>query len=83
MSRYKVKSIEKITPPEGANSQRWYKFIISNSYNTITSVRSGTEKEIRQFASETSKRLNEKHLTRCKVKSYNRPVNEVSMSAGL
>ena len=80
MSRYKVKSIEKISSPEGSDSKHWYKYIIANSYNTITSIRSGSEKEVRLFARETTIRLNEKYLTGCKVKSYNRPVNETSMS---
>ena len=82
MSRYKIKSIEKITPPDGVTFKCWYKFIIANSYSTITNIRSGSEKEVRKFASETAKRLNEKYLTNCKVKNHNRPVNEVTPSPG-
>jgi hypothetical protein len=80
MSRYKLKSIEKIVPPEGTTHKRWYKFIIANSYNTITNIRCGNEKEIRKFAATAIQRLNEKYLTNCKVKVFNRPVNEVSIS---
>ncbi len=47
MSRYKLKSIEKIIAPEGARNLRWYKFIIGNDKNTITNLRAGSEKEIR------------------------------------
>ena len=47
MARYKIKSIEKVTPPEGATSLRWYNFIIENDKNTITNLRAGSEKEIR------------------------------------
>ncbi len=47
MSRYKLKSIEKVTAPERATSLRWYKFIIANNNNTITSLRAGSEREIR------------------------------------
>jgi len=81
MSRYKIKSIEKVNPPEGPSNKRWYQYIIANETNTITSFRSGSEKEIRKFAADTVKRLNEKYLTRYKVKIYNRPVSEVSFSA--
>ena len=83
MSSYKLKSIEKIVPPEGSTYKRWYKFIIANSYNTITNIRSGSEKEVRRFASEAIKRLNEKYLTNCKVKVFNRPANEVSISTNI
>ena len=83
MSRYNVMSMEKISSPDGSVSKHWYKYIIANSYNTITSIRSGSEKEVRLFARETTIRLNEKYLTGCKVKSYNRPVNEANMSAFL
>lgn len=81
MSRYKLKSIEKIVPPEGTTHKRWYKFIIANSYNTITNIRCGSEKEVRRFAVDAIKRLNDKYLTNCKVKVFNRPANEVSISS--
>ena len=83
MSRYKLKSNEKIVPPEGSTYKRWYKFIIANSYNSITNIRCGSEKEVRRFASEAIKRLNEKYLTNCKVKVFNRPANEVSISTNI
>ncbi|MFK5914384.1 MAG: hypothetical protein QM484_08410 [Woeseiaceae bacterium] len=75
MARYKLVSIEKISPPDGATFQRWYKFIIKNDHNTITNLRAGSEKEIRKFASESIKRLNEKYLTYIKFKPHN-PVYE-------
>ena len=78
MARYKIKSIEKVTPPEGATSLRWYKFIIENDKNTITNLRAGSEKEIRQFASESVKRLNEKYLTHINFKIH-KPVQENNM----
>lgn len=80
MSRYNITSIERITPPAGAIDKHWYQYVIENNYNTITSKRSGSEREIRKFATETIQRLNEKYLTRCKVKNYNRTVNEISFS---
>ena len=83
MSRYKILSIEKITPPAGAANKRWYKYIIANNYNTITSISSGSEKEIRKFALESAKRLNDKYLTRCKAKSYSKPVYEATFSTYL
>ncbi|MDH5600027.1 MAG: hypothetical protein OEY78_01860 [Gammaproteobacteria bacterium] len=83
MSRYTLKCFEKIEAPDGSGNLHWYKFIIENSYNTITNIRCGSEKEIRQFAKQTIKRLNEKYLTSCKVKVFNRMANESGISANL
>ena len=79
MSKYKIKSIEKVNPPEGVSFKRWYKFIIGNDINTIVNLRSGTEKEIRNFALESVKRLNEKYLTHIKFKAH-KPVNDLSLT---
>ena len=76
MSIYKLKSITKISPPEGVMSKRWYQYIIENDLNTITSIRSGSEKEVRDIAVDSVKRLNEKYSTRGKIKHYNNPVYE-------
>jgi len=78
MSRYKILSIEKIASPAGATNKHWYKYIIANNYNTITSISSGSEKEIQKIASTAAKRLNDKYLTRCKAKSYSKPVYEAT-----
>lgn len=75
MARYKLKSIEKVAPPEGAANLRWYKYIIENDKNTITNLRAGSEKEIRKFASESIQRLNEKYLTHINFKIH-KPVFE-------
>ena len=82
MSCYKLKSIEKVAPPEGAENLRWYKFIIANDKNTITNLRAGTEKEIRKFASELAKRLNEKYLTHINFKIH-KPVYEPGFTSYL
>ena len=79
MSRYKITSMEKINPPQDATLQNWYKFIIENKLNTITSMRSGSQKEVLQFARESVKRLNEKYLTHIDFKMQ-RPVNDINMS---
>lgn len=83
MSHYKIIKIQKVNPPEGATSKRWYQYIIGNDFNTITSLRAGSEKETREIAADSVKRLNEKYLTHYKMKNYNRPVNETSFSAYL
>lgn len=83
MSRYKIINIQKVNPPEGATTQRWYQYIIANDINTITSLRAGSEKETQKIASESVKRLNEKYLTHYKIKSHNRPVYETSFSSYL
>lgn len=80
MSRYRIKSINKTNPPDGAISNCWYQYIIENDINTITSLSAGSEKEIRKVAAATVKRLNEKYLTNYKVK-YNNPVYENSLSS--
>ncbi len=82
MSRYKLKSIEKVTPPDGVENLRWYKFIIANDKNTITNLRAGSEKEIRKFASESVKRLNEKYLTHIDFKIH-KPVYEINFASHL
>ena len=82
MARYKIKSIEKVNPPKGATSKRWYKFIIENDKNTMINLRSGSEKEIRKIASEAVKRLNEKYLTHINFK-FHKPANEISISSYL
>lgn len=76
MSRYKIVSIEKTTPPAGSVVKRWYKFIIANDKNTMTNLRSGTEKEVRLFAGEVVKRLNQKYLTHIQFK-HHKPANEM------
>ena len=75
MSKYKLISIESTSPPAGSVFKRWYKFVIANQKNTMTNLRSGTEKEVRQFAIEAVNRLNEKYLTHIQFK-YHKPVND-------
>ena len=82
MSRYKIKSIEQVAPPTGASSKHWYKYVIANELNTITSLRSGSIKEVREFATQSVKRLNEKYLTHIEFKIH-KPVNEVTLSTYL
>ena len=76
MTRYKIKSIEKVIPPEGATELNWYKFIIENDKNTITNLRSGSKKEVKNFATESIKRLNEKYFTNVYFKKH-KPVYEM------
>lgn len=83
MSRYKIIKIQKVNPPEGASNQCWYQYIIGNEFNTITGIRAGSEKETRNIAADSVNRLNEKYLTRSKMKRHNNPVYESSISAYL
>ena len=76
MARYTIKSIEKIVPPEGATDLNWYKFILENDKNSIINLRSGSKKEIQNFAKESVKRLNEKYFTHVHFKNH-KPVYEV------
>ena len=78
MARYRIKSIEKITPPEGTNKLQWYKFIIENDKNYITNMHSGSKKEIQEFAAEQVKSLNEKYFTHVYFKVH-KPVYEMEL----
>jgi len=76
MARYKIKSIEKVNPPEGTIEPVWYKFIIENDKNSITNLRSGSQREVKKFARESVKRLNEKYFTHVHFKKH-KPVFEI------
>ena len=80
MSRYKIKSIEKVESPKDSTKSRWYKFIIENDKNTIVNLRSGSREDVKKFASESVKRLNEKYLTHIKFKVH-KPVYENTISS--
>jgi len=75
MARYTIKSITKVAPPEGSSGLNWYKFIIENDKNTITSLRAGSKREVNNFAIESINRLNEKYFTDVHFKIH-KPVNE-------
>lgn len=79
MAHYKIKSIERVTPPEGTTELKWYKFIIENDKNTIINLRSGSKKDIQIFATESIKRLNEKYFTHVHFKTH-KPVYEMEPS---
>ena len=79
MARYKIKSIEKTLPPEGSIELSWYKFIIENDKNTITNLRSGSKKDVQNFATESIKRLNEKYFTHVHFKNH-KPVYEMEIT---
>ena len=79
MARYKIKSIEKVIPPEGAEEIRWYKFIIENDKNTIINLRAVSKKDVHNFAAESVKRLNEKYFTHVHFKVH-KPVYEMDSS---
>ena len=61
MQKYKLCELNKISAPEGAQSKRWYHYVISNGNNVINGRRSGTEKEVYNFARSCIKQLNQKY----------------------
>jgi len=79
MARYKIKSIEKVAPPEGAEEFSWYKFIIENDKNSIINLRAGSKKDVQNFAAESIKRLNEKYFTHIHFKVH-KPVYDIDRS---
>lgn len=58
---YQISAIERVEPIHGDSSKPWFRYIISNTYNTITGFRCGTEKEVRRFAKEFISSLNQKY----------------------
>lgn len=76
MTRYRIDSIEQVTSPKGTTESIWFKFIIQNDKNIITNFRSGSKKEVREFAKESVKRLNEKYFTHVHFKTH-KPVYEI------
>ena len=79
MALYKIKCIDKVTPPEGTVELRWYKFVLENDKNTITNFRAGSKKEVVSFALESVKRLNEKYFTHVQFKQP-KPVFEMEQT---
>jgi len=61
MKKYTLYALNKIPAPEGAQSKRWYSYIISNGITVINGQRSGTEKEVLEFARNCTKKLNQKY----------------------
>ena len=78
MARYKIKNLQKVASPTGTGNFNWYRFIIENDKNSITNLRSGSKKEVLNFAEESVKRLNEKYFTHVHFKTH-KPVNENNM----
>ena len=61
---YNVISIEKITPPEGAEGKNWYQYTIGRNKTSmdrrsiITGARRGTLKQVTLYAEEFANTLN-------------------------
>ena len=70
---YTVKSIEYADDINHESSESWYRYIISNEYNTITGVRSGTKSEVQKHARLCTILLNDKYKDG-KTKTY-KPAN--------
>ncbi|MCW9025423.1 MAG: hypothetical protein OQK73_12190 [Gammaproteobacteria bacterium] len=61
MSKYKLHEVTRVPAPEGAQSKRWYRYVISNDVNEINGCRTGTEKEVRLFCTQCIQQLNHKY----------------------
>lgn len=81
MSRYQIKSIERVTAPYGMPGENWYQFVIANEYNTINGFRCGKKKDVLKMVTDSVNRLNEKYSTGFKVKTFNKPVSDTGYSA--
>ncbi len=58
---YKLDTIEATTAPDTDTAKPWFRYVISNDRNTITSYRPGSENEIRRFANACIAALNRKY----------------------
>lgn len=83
MSRYEIKSLERVNAPYGLQGESWYQFVIENDINSITGFRRGKKKDVFKVVTDSVRRLNETYLTNFKMKHFNKPVNEISYSGGI
>jgi len=61
---YRVTSVSKSAPPEGAEGGTWYCYELARGSATITGYRQGTQKEVRRIAEEIARGLNERRFPR-------------------
>lgn len=61
---YRLTSVTKSTPPEGANGGTWHRYELARGTSTITGYRQGSMKEVTRAAEEIVRGLNERRFPR-------------------
>jgi hypothetical protein len=59
-SQFTLVSIEKTDPPSGCDGDKWYRYVIERGISTIVGNRSGTLKQVTNYAREYTAELNER-----------------------
>ena len=59
---FQVESIAKSDPPEGAEKDNWYRYVIIQGGNTIVGHRPGSLRSVTQAVEEVVGRLNERRF---------------------
>jgi hypothetical protein len=49
-SAFNVIAIEKTTPPDGAATGVWYRYVLENGKSTITGYRQGSKDQVAKYA---------------------------------
>jgi len=58
--RFSVAVIEKVTAPDGAQGQDWYRYILESESSTIVGQRRGSRRDVSAYARECVDQLNER-----------------------
>jgi hypothetical protein len=59
--RYALARVEKTDAPDGGTS-KWYRYVLDNGRSTITGLRSGSVKEVTEYANQYAEQLNARSL---------------------
>ncbi len=57
---FRLTSLTKATPPSGAGSANWFRYVISQGANTIVGHRQGSQAAVQREVREIVERLNER-----------------------
>jgi hypothetical protein len=60
---FKVASVEKIDPPNGAQGSDWHRYVLDNSRSQVNGLRRGTRKDVMAYAAQCAEQLNVRGLT--------------------
>jgi hypothetical protein len=63
-SDYRIMSVTKTEPPEGASGGTWYRYELARGTATITGYRQGNQKEVTRAVEEIVRGLNERRFPR-------------------
>jgi hypothetical protein len=58
---FAVARVEKISAPEGAMGQNWYRYVLENGRSSIVGQRSGSLKDVTAYANQYAVQLNSRN----------------------